>query len=93
MFPISSAASQRHDVANIVSGCNGMVMAPTHLIYVSSQDVGDMAKLMDGQECPYKGGYLILGYCWGMTPKDAPWQLTTTTMPLFATEIPLRILP
>ncbi|TEY48285.1 hypothetical protein BOTCAL_0296g00050 [Botryotinia calthae] len=93
MFPISSAASQRHDVVNIVSGRNGMVMAPTRLIYVGSQDAGDLPKLVDGQECLYKGGYLVLSYCWGMTPKNAPWQLTTTTMPLFATEIPLRILP
>ncbi|KAF7926833.1 uncharacterized protein EAE98_006218 [Botrytis deweyae] len=93
MFPISSAASQRHNVVNIVSGRNGMVIAPTRLIYVGSQDAGDLPRLVDGQECLYKGGYLILSYCWGMTPKDAPWQLTTTTMPLFATEIPLSILP
>ncbi|KAM0159396.1 hypothetical protein ACHAQE_005080 [Botrytis cinerea] len=83
MFPISSAASQRHDVVNIVSGRNGMV----------SQNSGDLPKLVDGQECLCKGGYLVLSYCWGMTPKNAPWQLTTTTMPLFSTEIPLKILP
>ncbi|KAM0154397.1 hypothetical protein ACHAPG_006490 [Botrytis cinerea] len=76
MFPISSAASQRHDVVNIVS-----------------QNSGDLPKLVDGQECLCKGGYLVLSYCWGMTPKNAPWQLTTTTMPLFSTEIPLKILP
>ncbi|KAF7901471.1 hypothetical protein EAF00_003692 [Botryotinia globosa] len=93
MFPISSAASQRYNAVNILSGRNGIVMAPTRLVYVGSHDVGDLSKLVDGQECLYKGGYLILSYRWGMTPKDAPWQLTTTTMPLFKTEIPLRILP
>ncbi|TGO54049.1 hypothetical protein BCON_0113g00090 [Botryotinia convoluta] len=93
VFPISSAASQQHDVVNVVIGRNGMAMAPTRLIYVGSQDPGDLPKIVDGQTYLNKGGYLILSYCWGMTPKDAPWQLTTTTMSLFATEIPLRILP
>jgi hypothetical protein len=48
---------------------------------------------VDGQECLYNGGYLVLSYCWGMTPKDAPWQLTAMTIQQFMAEVPLSILP
>lgn len=93
MFPLSATASQRDNVVNIVHGHHGLVVAPTRLVCVSSEDSNDPPRLVAGQECLTKGGYLILSYCWGMTPKDAPWQLTTTTMQQFATEIPLTILP
>ena len=93
MFPLSATATQRDNVVNIVYGTHGSVVGPTRLIYVGSENSKDPPRLVDGQECLYKGGHLVLSYCWGMTPKNAPWQLTTTTIQQFTTEIPLTILP
>ncbi len=80
-------------MVNIVHGNHGLVVAPTRLVYVDSEDSKDLPRLVDGRECLLNGGYLVLSYCWGMTPKDAPWQLTTTTIQQFTTGIPLAILP
>jgi Heterokaryon incompatibility protein (HET) len=93
IFPLSARASQRDNVVNIVHGGHGLVVPPTRLIFVGSEDSNDPPRIIDGQECLFNGGYLILSYCWGMTPKDAPWQLTTMTRQQFSTEIPLSILP
>ena len=93
MFPLSGRASQRDNVVNIVHGDQGLVVAPTRLVFVGSEDSKDPPRILDGQECLFKGGYLILSYCWGMTPKDAPWRLTTRTIQQFETEIPLTVLP
>ncbi|KAA8572160.1 hypothetical protein MFRU_018g01510 [Monilinia fructicola] len=93
MFPLSGRATRQGNTVNIVHGNHGMVVAPTRLIYVGSEDYKDPPRLVDGQECLRKGGHLILSYCWGMTPKDAPWQLTAMNIKQFATEIPLSILP
>jgi hypothetical protein len=93
IFPLSGTASQRDNIVNVVHGHHGLVVAPTRLVFVGSGDPKDPPKLVDGQECLLNGGYLILSYCWGMTPKDAPWQLTTMTIQQFASEIPLTILP
>ncbi|RMZ90857.1 hypothetical protein DV736_g1883, partial [Chaetothyriales sp. CBS 134916] len=93
MFPLSGTATQRDNVVNIVHGSHGLVVAPTRLVYVGSEDSTDPPRLVDGQECLRNGGYLVLSYCWGMTPKDAPWQLTIMTAQQFTTEIRLAILP
>ncbi|KAK3669263.1 hypothetical protein LTR78_010870 [Recurvomyces mirabilis] len=94
MFPLSSATEQRGRITNIVSGSRGMVVAPTRLISVGSEDdPKDVPKLVDGKECLYKGGYLTLSYCWGNVPVQAPWLLTTKTMPKFAAGLPMEILP
>ncbi|KAI9649471.1 hypothetical protein NHQ30_002047 [Ciborinia camelliae] len=93
IFPLSGRATQQDNIVNIVHGHHGMVVAPTRLVCVGSEDSKDPPRLVDGQECLYKGGYIVLSYCWGLTPRDAPWQLTTITTPQFATEIPLAILP
>ena len=86
-------ASQRDNVVNIVHGNHGLVVAPTRLVYVGSKDSKDPPRIVDGQESLLSGGYVVLSYCWGMTPKDAPWQLTTMTIQQFTMEIPLSILP
>lgn len=78
---------------NIVHGDHGLVVAPTRLVYVGSRNPGDTAKIVDGRECLHKGGHLVLSYCWGATPKDAPWLLRKSTMQRFAAEIPLNDLP
>ncbi|KAK4553800.1 hypothetical protein LTR86_008975 [Recurvomyces mirabilis] len=94
MFPLSSATEQRGRITNVVYGSRGMVVAPTRLISVGSEDdPKDVPKLVDGQECLYKGGYLTLSYCWGSVPAQAPWLLTTKTMSKFAASIPMDILP
>lgn len=93
MFPLSGTASQQTNVVNIVHGHHGLVAAPTRLVYVGSEDPKDTPRLVDGQDCLHNGGYIILSYCWGMMPKDAPWLLTTVTMPQFTTEIPPTVLP
>lgn len=93
IFPLSGTASQQDSVVNIVYGHHGLVAAPTRLVYVGSEDPKDPPRLVDGQDCLHNGGYLVLSYCWGMIPKDAPWLLTTMTIQPFATEIPLTILP
>jgi hypothetical protein len=93
IFPYPAIASERDSVVNVVHGSDGLVVAPTRLVYVGSADPKDPPRLVDGKECLRKGGHLVLSYCWGMTPKDAPWQLTTTTIQKFATEIPLTVLP
>lgn len=93
MFPISSNASQQDSVVNIVHGNHGSVVAPTRLIYVGSEHGNDPPRLVDGQECLVNGGHICLSYCWGMTPKDASWKLTTKSMHQFTAEIPLSLLP
>lgn len=81
------------NVINIVAGSHGLVLAPTRLIRVGSDAPGDPPKLVDGQECLRKGGYLALSYCWGNIPKDAPWLLTSKTMAAFSAELDMTILP
>lgn len=93
MFPLSATASQRDNVVNIVHGNHGSVVAPTRLIYVGSEDSQDPPRLVDGQECLVNGGHICLSYCWGTTPKDAPWKLTTKSIQQFTTEICLSLLP
>ncbi|KAK5163373.1 uncharacterized protein LTR77_010746 [Saxophila tyrrhenica] len=93
IFPLSAQATQRPTHTNIVYGNDGVAVAPTRLVYVGSDAVNDPPRIVPGEECLYKGGHLILSYCWGMTPKDAPWQLTSNTMESFAVEIPLNVLP
>lgn len=68
-------------------------MAPTRLVYVGSDAANDPPKIVAGEECLYKGGHLVLSYCWGLTPKTAPWQLTRSTQQAFAVEIPMSVLP
>jgi hypothetical protein len=80
-------------VTNIVHGNHGLVVGPTRLVYVGSEDSKDPPQLVDGQECLLNGGHLVLSYCWGITPKDAPWHLTMMTIQQFMREIPLNILP
>lgn len=93
IWPILATASQRDNVVNIVHGDHGSVTAPTPLVYVGSEDSKDPPRLVDGQEYLYNGGYLILSYCWGLTPKDAPWLLTTATLQQFTSDIRLTVLP
>ncbi|KIW03232.1 uncharacterized protein PV09_05454 [Verruconis gallopava] len=93
MFPLSGTASRRDNVVNIIHGHRGLVVAPTRLIYVGSENPKDVPRLVDGQECLRNGGYIVLSYCWGINPKTAPWHLKETTMKLFTSEIPLDILP
>jgi hypothetical protein len=93
MFPLSNATSQQDKQVNIVHGSHGLVVAPTRLIYVGCEDSKNPPRLVHGQECLTDGGYVVLSYCWGITPKNAPWLLTTTTIQQFATEIPLADLP
>lgn len=91
MFPLHDPAP----VKNIVHGDHGLVVAPTRLICVGSEKADDPARLVDGQECLRRGGYLVLSYCWGLTPKNAAWQLSASSSSVerFAAEIPLDILP
>lgn len=91
MFPFHPLGN--NNTVNIVFGDHGLVAAPTRLIYVGSEDPKDPARLVDGQKCLRDGGYIVLSYCWGLTPKDAAWRLTTTSMNTFATELSLDILP
>ena len=93
MWPLHHVTSQPGNAINVVHGGHGLVTAPTRLVYVGSETPNDGARIVDGQECLYRGGYIGLSYCWGFTPKDAHWLLTETRMARFAAGIPLNDLP
>lgn len=93
IFPLTSAATQREKITDIVHGDRGLVVAPTRLIFVGSGEANDPPRLVAGKDCLYEGGYLVLSYCWGITPPKAPWLLTKGSMPRFATDIPMDALP
>jgi hypothetical protein len=78
-----------------VYGKNGMVVAPTRLIDVGTDDGSELPRLVSGRNClrGEQPGYLVLSYCWGVTPRDAPWKLTTENMAKFEEALPMDVLP
>ena len=95
MWPRGSttARSAPGNAINVVHGDKGLVTAPTRLVYVGSESPNDGARIVDGQDCLYRGGYIALSYCWGFTPKDAHWLLTESRIARFADSISLDDLP
>lgn len=93
IFPHSASTTQQSGPIKIVFGKNGQTTAPTRLIDVGSTD-GEIARLVPGQQCLKGGiGYIVLSYCNGKTPSDAPWRLTSKSMTQFEEAMPLELFP
>jgi len=93
IFPHSANTTQRSSPIHVVYGKNGHTTAPTRLIDVGTTD-GEMARLVPGKQCLKNGiGYIVLSYCNGKTPSDAPWRLTSESMPRFEEAMPLEVFP
>lgn len=92
VFP--HGTSQYTGSINIVHGKNGMAVAPTRLVDVGSDGPHQPVRIVPGKHCLRDGrNYLVLSYCNGLTPKGAPWQLTSTTKARFEDDLPLNVLP